>query len=73
MRKCVTLLLIVILTSSSLMLIESVFAQSMFEPSVPEFTLEFVDKSYDVPPTTESTTDPYTIKQKPQLFPVTIL
>jgi len=30
------------------------------EPSVPEFTLEYVDNSYDVPPTTTSSTDPYT-------------
>jgi hypothetical protein len=29
-------------------------------PSVPEFTLEYVDNSYDVPPTTTSATDPYT-------------
>jgi hypothetical protein len=27
---------------------------------VPEFTLRYVDNSYDVPPTTTSTTDPYT-------------
>jgi hypothetical protein len=30
------------------------------KPSVPEFTLQYVDYSYDVPPTTTSTTDPYT-------------
>jgi hypothetical protein len=28
--------------------------------SVPEFTLQYVDYSYDVPPKTTSTTDPYT-------------
>jgi len=30
------------------------------QPSVPEFTLKYVDYSYDVPPKTSSTTDPYT-------------
>lgn len=30
------------------------------KPSVPEFTLKYVDYSYDVPPKTTSTTDPYT-------------
>jgi len=33
---------------------------SIPKPSVPEFTLEYVDYSYDVPPTTRSSTDPYT-------------
>jgi hypothetical protein len=39
-------------------MVGSVFAQSTPKPSVPEFTLSFVDKSYDVP--TTHTTDPYT-------------
>ena len=39
-------------------MVGSVFAQSIPKPSVPEFTLEFVDNSYDVPPTYEI--DPYT-------------
>jgi hypothetical protein len=30
------------------------------KPSVPEFTLQYVDYSYDVPPKTTSTTNPYT-------------
>ena len=30
------------------------------QPSVPEFTLQYVDYSYDIPPKTTSTTDPYT-------------
>lgn len=37
-------------------------AQSVTKPSVPEFTLNYVDNSYDVPPETSSSTDPYTGK-----------
>ena len=33
------------------------------KPSVPEFTLKFIDNSYTVPTTTTTTTDPYTGKQ----------
>ncbi len=33
---------------------------SIPNPSVPEFTLKYVDYSYDIPPKTTSTTDPYT-------------
>ncbi|MCW3998872.1 MAG: hypothetical protein NWE93_01375 [Candidatus Bathyarchaeota archaeon] len=40
--------------------VQPVFAQTIVKP--PEFTLELVDHSYDVPPTTKSTTDPYTNK-----------
>ena len=36
---------------------------SIPKPSVPEFTLKFVDNSYDVPPSTTTTTDPYTGEQ----------
>lgn len=32
-------------------------------PSVPEFTLKYVDNSYDVPSSTTTTTDPYTGEQ----------
>jgi hypothetical protein len=51
MRKNATLLLIAILTVSSLIMVGSVFAESIRKPSVPEFTLKYVDNSYDVPPT----------------------
>jgi hypothetical protein len=37
-------------------------AQTASKPSVPEFTLRYVDHSYDVPPTTTSTIDQYTGK-----------
>jgi hypothetical protein len=61
MSKRVALLFIVILTVSSLLVVESVPAlASISTPSVPEFTLKFVDHSYDVPPTYGI--DPYTGK-----------
>jgi hypothetical protein len=60
MCKSFSMLLIVSLAISSMITIESVFAQS--QQSVPEFTLKYVDKSYDVAPTTTSSTDPYTGK-----------
>lgn len=58
MRKHATLLLITILMVSSLVMVSSVFAQSIPKPSVPEFTVELVDSSYDVPTTYEI--NPYT-------------
>lgn len=59
--KLATLLLIVALTASSLIMIESASAQSMPKPSVPQFSIQVVDRSYDVP--TTYYTDPYTGKQ----------
>jgi hypothetical protein len=50
MSKCAALLLIAILTVSSLGLVNLALA-FITTPSVPEFTLKFVDHSYDVPPT----------------------
>ena len=41
-------------------MVESAFAQSIPKPSVPEFTLKYVDNSYDIPPTYGI--DPYTGK-----------
>jgi hypothetical protein len=49
--KGFSLLLVVILGISSLMFVESAFAQSISKPSVPEFTVKYVDRSYDTPPT----------------------
>jgi len=37
-------------------------AQSIPKPSVPEFTLKYIDNSYEMPPTATSTIDPYTGK-----------
>ena len=55
MSRSLVLLLSIVLVLSGLVMVGSVFAQS-----VPEFTLKYVDYSYDVPSTTTTTTDPYT-------------
>jgi hypothetical protein len=60
MSKHATIPLVTILILSSLVVVESTFAQSITQPSVPEFTLTLVDDSYDVPLTT--TVNPYTGK-----------
>ena len=57
MSKHFTLLLILLLTTPVLLTAEPVFSD-IPKPSVPEFTVELVDKSYDVP--TSYSTDPYT-------------
>jgi len=54
------LLIVVLLTTSSLLIIQFANAQSIPTPSVPNYILQYVDGSYDVPTTT--TTDPYTGK-----------
>lgn len=58
MSKRATLLLITVLAVSSLIMLSSVFAQSITKPSIPEFTAKYVDNSYDIAPT--YTIDPYT-------------
>jgi hypothetical protein len=58
--KGFSLLLVVILAVSSLMMVESASAQSIHKPSVPEFSLKYVDRSYDTQPTYGL--DPYTGK-----------
>lgn len=58
MSKRPVLLIIAILAVSSLIMVESAFAQSITKPSVPEFTLKLADHSYDVPAT--YSIDPYT-------------
>lgn len=60
MSKTVALMLLALLVLSSLSMVGSAFTQSIPNPSVPEFTLEFIDESYDVPATYEI--DPYTGK-----------
>lgn len=59
MSKRATLLLVLMLTASGLIPIMPARG-SIPKPSVPEFTLKFVDHSYDVPPTYGI--DPYTGK-----------
>ena len=52
-------------------MIKSVHAQSQSipTPSVPEFTVKLVDHSYDVPPVTTSTTNPYNNKTTTTTIP----
>ena len=57
------LTLIIAISCLTLLTVKPANAQTIPKPSVPEFTLKFVDHSYDVPPTTTTTTDPYTGKQ----------
>ncbi len=49
-RKKAFLLVAIFLMVSSLSLVSLTSAQSIPKPSVPEFTLRYVDYSYDVPP-----------------------
>ncbi len=58
MHKSFGLVLILILMATSLMVVELAFAQSIPKPSVPEFTVKFVDASYNVAPS--SSINPYT-------------
>ena len=51
MSKRAVLFLIAVLAASNLLMVGSVFAQSIPKPTVPEFTLKFVAHPYDVPPT----------------------
>ena len=63
--KTFALLLTVIVAMSCLTILtaKSASAQSIPIPSVPQFTVKFVDNSYYVPSVTYTTTDPYTGKQ----------
>jgi hypothetical protein len=68
--KTAPILLVLILASaSSFIILQSASAQSTLNPSVPEFTLKQVDNSYNVAPTTTSTTDPYTNKTTTTTIP----
>ena len=57
------LTLIIAMPCLTLLTVKPVNAQIIPKPSVPDFTLNYVDSSYDVPSTTSTTTDPYTGKQ----------
>ncbi|MCL2134305.1 MAG: hypothetical protein FWH37_01960 [Candidatus Bathyarchaeota archaeon] len=59
--KTFTVLLIVLLVTNLLILsIVPANAQATSKPSVPQFTVKFVDYSYDVPSVTSNTIDQYT-------------
>jgi len=63
-NKTLTPTLIILLLSSLFVLtIHSTDAYAISTPSVPQFTVKLVDNSYDVPPTTTTTTNPYTGEQ----------
>ncbi len=55
--KGFSLLLVIVLAVSSLIMIESAYAQSIPKPSVPEFNVTLIDSSYDIPPS--STVNPF--------------
>jgi hypothetical protein len=61
--RSLALLLIVVIGAVSMLAIQPTFAQSIPQPSAPQFTVKFVDRSYDVPNTYRTTTDPFTGKQ----------
>jgi hypothetical protein len=60
MGKYLCLCLVVILAVSMFLMMNSTNAQTIPKPSVPEFTVKFIDNSYDVLPS--ATIDPYTGK-----------
>lgn len=60
MRRLLASTLILLLAACILTMVESVSASSIPKTSVPEFSLGYVDNSYDVPP--EYAKDPYTGK-----------
>ncbi len=62
--KCSVLVLITLLATSSVIIFGTASCQSMPKPSVPEFTVKQVDRSYDVPIQYYTTTDPFTGKQE---------
>jgi len=43
--------LVVVLAMFSQLMVTTVYAQSIPKPSAPEFTVKYVDNSYDLPPT----------------------
>ncbi len=51
MGKYLSIVLVLIIASSSCLIVKSADAQSISKPSAPEFTVRYVDYSYDVPPT----------------------
>ena len=54
-------ILIITISSPSLLTVKPATAQSIPKPAVPQFSIQVVDHSYDVPPT--NTIDPYSGKQ----------
>jgi hypothetical protein len=67
--KGFSLLFVLMFVASSLIIVQFVSAQSVSTPPVQEFTLKFVDNSYDVAPKPTSSTDPYTGKTTTTTIP----
>jgi hypothetical protein len=63
LSKSLILLLLFILVIPSLSLIKPTNAQSIPKPAIPEFTIKYVDNSYNVPESTVNTIDPFTGNQ----------
>jgi hypothetical protein len=61
-RKSFALILILLIAILSVIIPVSTSAQSIPTPSVPEFTVKFVDSSYDIP--AKTSIDPYTGKSE---------
>ena len=65
----VLFILIMAISSPSLIMIKPTSAQTIPKPSVPEFTVAYVDHSYDVPPKTTSSFNPYNNKTTENTIP----
>lgn len=59
-RSALVLFLVVVLVVCVPLMSETTNAQSIPKLSPPQFTVNFVDRSYDVPITTWTTIDPFT-------------
>jgi hypothetical protein len=62
-NKVSTSILTIIIVTSSLLLVPLANAQSISKPVSPQFTIQIIDRSYDVPSKTITTTDQYTGQQ----------
>jgi hypothetical protein len=62
MKKTISIVLVLTIILSSIFVMATTSGESISKPSAPQFTLKYVDNSYDVPPASSSTTDPYTGK-----------
>jgi hypothetical protein len=59
----------ILVAVTSLTMLRPANAQTIPKPSVPQFTIKYVDDSYDVPSTTNSTINPYTGKTETTIIP----
>lgn len=62
LAKASSLALLLLLMATSVNMVESVSAQSIPKPSIPEFSVKVTDDSYVIPFKNVTTTDPYTGK-----------